>query len=703
MKRKISEWLSIQRAKKPGRLVLVGILLFNILFFLLASLIISSLSLSGTEKMGFLEAAFCTITMILDAGCVQFVIADIGSSGVAIAIICLLIIVIGMISFTGAVIGYVTNSISGFIESSNSGTNELKISKHMVILNWNTRASEIVNDLLYCKGKQRVVVLVDGRKDEIAKEINERLLDTISRENKEIRDSMTDAGFFARHIYYFRNRLRRNVDVIIREGDVYSSKQLRDISLERARSVVILGNDLNGSVCKYETKDLYEDAEKGNAQTIKTLMQVSDITSADYSDDNQKIIVEISDDWTWELVEQIIEKKQVDGKCNIVPIRMNRILGQILAQFTLMPELNLAYRELFSNKGASFFVEESSAQSENEYIDEYLKKHSMAIPLTKMRNKGQTHFYYAAENQKDIDREESVPDTDYAVDLNHNYWIENKYVIILGHNSRSKDIMQGFNNFRTEWNYKDGGKEILKIIVIDEAKSLEKMDYYKDYPFVVETVTASICDKDLICSTIERFVSENDEDTSILILSDDSASSDNTDANALAHLVYVQGIIDKKISQDPGFDPYSIDVIVEIIDPKHHDIVSSYSVNNVVISNRYISKMITQIGEKDAIFNFFTDILSYDEAEDCYQSKEVYAKKVSSFFNKLPDRCTEGELVRAVWKASTDASIPKEKQNPTLVLGYVKPGGIMTLFGRNQKSHYVTLEEKDRIIVFTNH
>ena len=142
---------------------------------------------------------------------------------------------------------------------------------------------------------------------------------------------------------------------------------------------------------------------------------------------------------------------------------------------------------------------------------------------------------------------------------------------------------------------------------------------------------------------------------------------------------------------------------MEIIDPKHHDIVSCYSVNNVVISNRYISKMITQIGEKDTIFNFFTDILSYDEAEDCYQSKEVYAKKVSSFFNKLPDRCTEAELVRAVWKASTDASIPKEKQNPTLVLGYVKPGGIMTLFGRNQKSHYVTLEEKDRIIVFTNH
>ena len=69
---KIREWFSIQLVKNPGRMVLAAILFFNIVFFVLASLIISALSLDGTEKMGFIEAAFCTITMILDAGCIQF-------------------------------------------------------------------------------------------------------------------------------------------------------------------------------------------------------------------------------------------------------------------------------------------------------------------------------------------------------------------------------------------------------------------------------------------------------------------------------------------------------------------------------------------------------------------------------------------------------------------------------------------------------
>ena len=92
MRTKIKEWFSIQLVKNPGRMVLAAILIFNLVFFLLAAIAISALSLDGTEKMSFIEAAFCTITMILDAGCIQFVIADIGKSGVLITVFCLCVI-----------------------------------------------------------------------------------------------------------------------------------------------------------------------------------------------------------------------------------------------------------------------------------------------------------------------------------------------------------------------------------------------------------------------------------------------------------------------------------------------------------------------------------------------------------------------------------------------------------------------------------
>ncbi len=711
-KGRFGEWFNIQLVKHPRRVVLWAIFLFNVFFLIVAALIISGLSLKGTEKMGFFEAAYYTITMILDAGCISFVVRDIGTSGVAIAIACMAIILIGMVSFTGAVIGYVTNVISNFIDNANAGTRKLKISDHLVILNWNTRASEIVNDLLYCNGKQKVVVLVEGRKAEIQKEINERLTDTITKENKKLIESCSNLGFFRRIIRYARNSMKNNVTVLIREGDVFSSKQLFDISLEHARSVIILGNDIMNTVCKFETREKLDDASKGNALTVKTLMQVSDITSATFSDDDQKIIVEVSDDWTWNLVNRIINYKMGGGddetkrsKCNIVPVRVDKVLGQILSQFSLMPELNYAYSELFSNKGTTFYTKPIKPENEVEYISKYLENHPYSIPLTHMQTSRGDLFYYSAEEAEDIDVVKTVPRSDYRVKLNRNYWIAKKNVVILGHNSHCDYLMEGFASFVGEWQKPDSDEQILRIVVIDEERNLEKNNYYKDYPFVIKTVAASIYDKELICNTIEEFVEANEEDTSVLILSDDSALNDEIDANTLANLVYVQDIIAKKKKADANFDPESIDVIVEIIDPKHQYVVSSYSVDNVVISNRYISKMITQLGEKDDIYDFYNDILTYDDtdANGYFESKEVYAKKVSTFFEEIPAECTESELVRAIWFASIDPSLPENKRYPTIALGYVKPGGRVTLFGRDQTEKKVRLEKHDKIIVFTSH
>ncbi len=704
MKRRISEWMSIHVAKNPGRVLILVILLFNVVFLIISAFVIRGFSLSGTEKMSLFEAAFCTVTMILDPGCISFVVADIGHTGVAVAITCLVIILIGMISFTGAVIGYITNVISGFISNANAGARELKVSNHFVILNWNTRASEIINDLLYCKGRETVVVLVNSRKAEIEKEVADRLSDTIEKENAEIAKQYRNLNPLARWFQTKLHRFRKRVTVVVREGDVFSSKQLHDISLEKAKIIIILGDDINDKVCQYEKINTTETLSKGNSHTVKTLMQVADITAAEYSNNDQHIVVEITDKWTGDLVQKIIECKQVDEKCNIIPVDINRILGQILSQFSLMPELNYAYRELFSNKGATFFAQEHAVEDDVSFVERYMKNHRHAIPLTHMVNSnGQCYAYYSSEQIDAIETKSEVVESNYSVKLNCDYWVEEKTVVILGHNSRLKDIMDGFLNFRSEWNRGDG-TEILHITVIDDEESLKKMNYFRQYPFVTKTVAASIYDRDLLCDTIESIIARNPEDTSILILSDDLAPIRDIDAQALAGLVYVQDIINKRLKSDPHFDKESIDVIVEIIDPKHHDVVNSYSINNVVISNRYISKMITQIGEKDALFEFYKDMLTYDtNASSGYESKEVYAKKVSHFFTELPKPCRCDEFIRAVFKASVSEDIPVDQRYPTIALGYVKPGGEIHLFGGDQAKTEVSLTEKDKLIVYSVH
>ena len=76
---------------------------------------------------------------------------------------------------------------------------------------------------------------------------------------------------------------------------------------------------------------------------------------------------------------------------------------------------------------------------------------------------------------------------------------------------------------------------------------------------------------------------------------------------------------------------------------------------------------------------------------------------VKSMIRYFPPKCTAAELIRAVYAASADPSLPEQKRNPTLVLGYVKHGGSITLFENDQLDIPVELDQKDKIIVFGSH
>lgn len=708
MFRKTREKFSVLLSKAPGRLVVLAILLFNVVFFLISAAIIKALSLSGTETMSFWEAVYYTVTMVLDAGCIESVITEVGAANVALVIICIVVIMIGMILFTGAVIGYVTNYISGFIDNANGGNHKVYMSNHTVIINWNSRASEIVNDLLYKRGKQKVVVLAPSGKDKIEKELSEQIEATIAYENEQLKEKIARLPKASRRAAYKKGKIKNNLLVIVREGDTFSSKQLNDVSLAQAKSIIILGNDLNDSTCKFQVKKENDSRENGNQQTIKTLMQVADITGAKNSADDQKIIVEVEDDWTLKVVNMIIESKQVEGKCNIVPVSVNYILGRLLSQFSLMPELNAAYTELLSNKGVTFYAREVRTPDEEEFMENALKTRDCVIPLTVMENKGKYYGYYDAQEENFADiissDKENVGEKDYSsmVKLNRNYHLSQRNVVVLGHNGKLKYIMDGFDSFRKEWGFKDG-REIMNVIVIDNKSYLEKMNYFRDYPYVKDVVEAEIYEHEKICNKIESFVDENEGDTSILVLSDDAVPSEEIDAHTVTNLVYIRDIIRKKKLKDPSFAEGKIDVIVEIINPKNYDVIKNYNVKNVVISNRYISKMIGQLGDRDVLFDFYNDILTFDDASEGFSSKELYVKRVNRFFDEVPAKRTARELVRAVYFASADKSLPEDQRTRSVILGYVKADGEVVLFSGDLNKTEVELTDKDKLIMFATH
>jgi len=671
---KIREWISIKTVKSPRLMVLLGVLAANVVFIVVAAFVILQLSPPSLEGSGFWNSVLQTVIMYLDIGGIETVVEDVSQAGILLVLSSVIIILIGLVFFTYALIGYMSDLISSFIENADSSSRRLRISGHIVILNWNTRAAEIINDLLYKNTREKIIVLADSNKDDIQKDIDERLSDTFE----------TEGGF--------KNKLT----IVTRDGEPGSAKQLGDISIKTAKSVIILSDN---TIRDTEQSDPGK-MGKGNIHTIKILLQVLQRAESGAPSDNLHIIVEVEDDWTLALVNSIIAHKRRKGKYSIVPISVNKILGLIFSQFSIMPELNIVYSTLFSNRGAAFYTlpAEDPSLSDERFVSEYLAGNSKALPLTVMRGDGgKPYCYYMSDGEPDIHCSEPAPlNEGFKVSLNPDFELNDKYIVILGHNSKSASIIEGFNAFCGEWK-KNDGTDVLDIIIIDNETSLEKQGYYKTFPFVKEVIAADIFEKELICNTIDEFIVSHDGNGCIMILSDDAVGGEDEDADALTYLILVQDIINNRIVEDPGFDPHSIDMVVEILNPKNYDIVNNYSVNNIVISNRYISKIIMQIGEKDSLFDFYYDILTYDdpEAGDSY-SKELYIKKVDKFFAQIPEPCSAAELIRAVYDSSPD-------DNKSVVLGYFSEDGEMILFSGDQSGIPVTLTGEENLILFSNH
>ena len=700
----LHEWESITFSQKPRRMMIVFIGLINLLLLLVAAWVISKFAMPGNQKMGFFTAVYNTLTMILDAGCIDSIISDPGSANLLLIIFCLIVIILSMITFTGALIGYVADFISSKIESANTNSRPLRISNHVVILGWNTRASEIVNDLLYCPDHQRVVVLTDSGREDIQREVAERLADTIERENEELKKLNREKTWFRRLVAVYRKKLRNNIDFIVREGDIFSSVQLRNIQLEKAKAIIILSGNAQKQAGDFESESSSNDKDRSDSRTVKTLMQVIDIASRHSSNDDQKVVVEVDNDWTEQLVQKIIKSKQALGKCRVVPFRVHRVMGQLLCQFALMPELNMVYKELFSNKGATFYALPQERPVDGDgFINGYFRDHHQAIPLSIMKDEpgNKNYCYYMAADEKDIGTASAVERGACDLVLNKNYWIREKHVLILGCNSKITNILTSFGAFSTEWTNKDY-PQIVHVTILDEARSLHGNKLKEMYPFVEKCISAEISDEKKINGVITDFINAHPEDSSILILSDDSAPSEDIDAKALTYLIYAKDMISRARTNKMN-ERFNIDIIVEIIDPKHYDIIKSYDINNVVISNRYISKMITQISENYALYSFYADIMTYDDDNSGeYISKEVYVKRAGDYYSKLPPK---GSSLLAFVRNTYDASLRFWGYDAdfAILLGYVDTANKMHLFKGDLADQKIELTKDDKLIMFSNH
>jgi hypothetical protein len=588
--KRIRKWFSIKKDQNARLLILSVIVLFNIGLWLVSSLIAYWIAPNqyGNIAKALWESG---ITWMLEPGFYDPSVSH------GIRIISIIVILTSMITFTGGIIGYVASLFSSIIENARKGKGKLYIYGHILILNWNQKALELIADYRFDDDTTDVVILSSHPKEEIEEEIERK---------------------------FYGLKHKQKINIIVREGEVFSKSDLMNVCIEDSKTIIILSD---------QSLEHKKDSGYADIHVMKTLMLVSNL----HLKHDQSIIVEVKEQKTMMLIQQKIAREKTMHD-QIVPILPDELMGRLIAQTILMPELSQVYHELFSFDGAEFYtVEDIKA-------DDYIKNYPFAVPIYNLGNL----LYVMTENEKNLYERRTLPLHDFSkLKIKNEERYHEQTILIFGTNSKLHYIIDSIELYK---------KENKTNIIIEHIDSND-------------------------AKVIEESVKNFKKIDTILILSADYLEPIDYDSDVLVTLLLIQEIAQK----------HHAEIVIELLDPKHFDIAQSYNIRNTIISNEYISKIFTQLSKNRKLYALYQDLLTYDPIDSTEETYEIYAYKASDIFaNQLPLSFNSyAEFVYACYMSG---------RGNYMMIGLIKEGKLELFKGNLDEPHNFVIDHHTTII-----
>ena len=243
--------------------------------------------------------------------------------------------IIQMVIFSGALIGFTTDLLQSTIDKSLNNIGKLHLSNHYVFLNWSSIGPRIVYDLSFLDGKKNVVILCDKDREEVLTSIQ--------------------------NVFVDNKRPMKDLRVFVKEGSPMSSKHLSDISLDTAKHIGILLEGIEDS-----NEYLMTSNDLNALKTLLTMMNMG-ITA--------NIVVEAECDETIENIEKLLDSIDPELNKRIIAFSHNSVLGHIMGRSLVDPTYNEVYHELLSYDGVEFYGIPTKD------IDEALYLYNDCIPI----------------------------------------------------------------------------------------------------------------------------------------------------------------------------------------------------------------------------------------------------------------------------------------------------------------------------------
>ena len=392
---KIKSKSTLKTYQKPLLVTILNLLTINIIVLFVAAIIALSLDTEGKYfDNNFFKAFVSAIKWMISVNSINSY--DIHED-MKIMILAVVVIAIGMVLFSGAIIATLTAAIRSYIDKKSKARGKIDISNHFVILNYNNKVPDIVYNLM-CKGyKNNIVILSYKDKDYITTEI-ESVIST-----------------------YDDKKTKKKVNVIVKEGNPLLRGNLEDISIDKASNIVIMARDdmSHGDDENISNSDLL---------SLKIMLALGNFNI----NPNCNIVVETDTEETKTKIEDLsLTIKNLKTK-SIIPVSFNKKIGQIIAQTIIEPLMANIYLELLSYDGCEFYSYDKTD------VDTYLGKYNNAIPIIKYDK-----LFVFAEDEKDITKKrERKYSTKRALIIKKEREKEDFTAFVIGTNNKQRFIIE---------------------------------------------------------------------------------------------------------------------------------------------------------------------------------------------------------------------------------------------------------------------
>lgn len=599
----------MKRRKQPNRFKLFYyshpyfvifnlLIIYNLILIAVAALIMTYLmngATNGTYTMGidwpsYLKNLEYCVVFTMNTGGIY------DQAPTLVVVMKIVLSVIQMITFTGALIGLATSILQTMFDKRIHNIGKVKIKHHFVILEWSAVGASLVRELSFMKGDKTIVILSSKNRDEIQDEIDNLFLET---------------GTSKKHLKLF-----------VKEGNPSSRKALKEINVDKAASIAILGASswLNAS-------------KQNDSTSFKILMSVLSLTK------KANIVIETDDPEVTKNIHDLMEASLDLKDAHISIFSRNTIVGHVLAKAAINANYPDLYYATLSFASGSFFALDKPYS-----VEEALEKYHNCLPA----------FRYRVDEKKDMLFVNTVKEGNVLPALYKKKYVseapfkkriskDSFSLFVIGENDRSDAIEYAVKLH----NEKDEGKINLKIV-------------------------PNNTDIDELLEVISKTKGKK----KVLILSDNNAEEENVDSNVFLTLIKLKA--NAEVSKD-------LEVFAEIFEPSNRFSLESLNISGVIIANQMVAVYMTQLLCHKEAHILYEDLLMPDGqasvAFEIRQAKELLDIKDSIEFNSRGEFISA--LYQSSKHEYLPIGFIGEKQKKTLLGGVVDvAAGVVNVTGK---------------------